>query len=313
MARIGDRREMEAFVRATDLGGFSAAARELGLTPSALSKLVDRLESALQVRLLHRTTRTLRPTAEGELFLAHCRTILSAIEDAENDLLDAVRGPHGKLVVHVGVGFATHQLVPALPRFVALYPDVEIALLVDDRPVDLLKEGIDISVWPGPPIDQGVVARKLCDVERVLCASPEYLARCGEPRTPADLVRHQCITLAGLPSTLAPWTFEPPSGRHELVAISGTVSANNAECVRQLALNGLGIARLNEFIVAEDIRDGRLRRVLAASPCGDPMPIYALHARPKDRPLRVTAMLDFLTEAFGPAQRRTHGATARIE
>ena len=303
MARIGDRRELEAFVRAAELGGFSAAARELGLTPSALSKLVDRLEGALQVRLLNRTTRKLRTTPEGELFLVHCRKILSDIEDAENELIDAARGPRGKVVIHAGVGFATHQLVPTLPRFVAHYPEVEIALLVDDRPVDLVKEGVDISVWPGPPADQGVVARKLCEVERVLCASPEYLDRFGSPRTPDDLVNHQCITLAGLPSALAPWTFERPPGPLELVAISGPVSANNAECVRQIAVAGLGIARLNEFIVREDLRNGRLQRVLANCPCGEPVPMYALHARSRHRLRRVAVMLDFLTESFGATSR----------
>lgn len=311
MTRIGDRGEMEAFVRAAELGGFSAASRELGVTPSALSKLVDRLEDALQLRLLHRTTRKVVPTAEGELFLVHCRRILSNIEDAENELIDAAQGPRGKLVIHVGVGFATHQLVPALPRFVARYPEVEVALVVDDHPVDLTRDGIDISVWPGPPADQSVVARKLCDVERVLCASPGYLARYGVPRTPEDLASHQCITLTGLPSAMAPWTFERRTGGDAIVAVSGSVSANNAECVRQIALMGLGIARLNEFIVDEDIRGGRLRRVLANTPCGEPLPLYALHVQSRHRLRRVAAMLDFLTESFGDQPRPVAAGSGR--
>jgi DNA-binding transcriptional LysR family regulator len=286
-----------------ELGGFSAASRKLGLTPSALSKLVDRLESALQVRLLTRTTRRVHPTAEGQLFLVHCKSILREIEDAETELTDVARAPRGKLLVHAGVGFATHQLVPALPRFVASYPEVEIALIVDDRPVDLAKEGIDISVWPGPPTDQTVVARKLCDVERVLCASPDYLACYGMPNSPQDLMKHQCITLAGLLSALAPWTFENPQGEHAVVAIAGPVSANTAECVRQIALMGLGIARLNEFIVKEDIRSGRLLRVLADSPCGDPVPLYAVHLYSRHRLRRVAVMLEFLGEAFGQPSR----------
>jgi DNA-binding transcriptional LysR family regulator len=110
-------------------------------------------------------------------------------------------------------------------------------------------------------MDQSVVARKLCDVERVLCAAPDYLARYGVPNSPQDMTKHLCITLAGLPSALAPWTFEGPPGKQAVVAISGPVSANNAECVRQIALMGLGIARLNEFIVKEDIRAGRDRPV----------------------------------------------------
>jgi DNA-binding transcriptional LysR family regulator len=305
MTRIGDRKEMEAFVRSVDLGGFSAAARELGLTPSALSKLVDRLESALQVRLLNRTTRKLCPTVEGELFLVHCRRILREFEDAEEHLIDAAQGPQGKMVVHAGVGFATHRLVPALPSFLARHPKVEVTLLVEDRPVELAKEGIDISVWPGPPTDQTVVARKLFDVERLLCASPNYLARRGMPRSPEELVKHQCMTLSGLPNALAPWTFETPSGDQVVVAPAASVNANNAECIRQFALMGLGIARLPEFIVADDIRDGRLVRVLANTPCGNPMPLYALYAHSRYRLRRVAAMLEFLVESFALPPRKS--------
>ena len=166
MARIGDRGEMEAFVRSVDLGGFSAAARELGMSPSALSKLVSRLEDALKVQLLNRSTRKLRPTAEGELFLARCRSILDEIEDAENELSSSRQQVCGKLRVHVGVGFGMHQLVPALPRFVARYPHVVLELLLEDRAVELSKEGIDISVWPGSPAELDVIARKLCELDR---------------------------------------------------------------------------------------------------------------------------------------------------
>src|SRR5258708_1280571 len=153
MERIGARSELEAFVRSVELGGFSAAARELGLTPSALSKLVSRLESALGVRLLNRTTRKLAPTAEGGLFLVRCRRILAEMEDAENEIGRARERPRGKLRLHVGVGFGTHQLVPALPRFLERYPEVRVELVVEDRIPDLVKEGLDISVWPGLPRD----------------------------------------------------------------------------------------------------------------------------------------------------------------
>src|SRR3954447_21860525 len=129
MARIGDRREMEAFVRSVELGGFSAAARELKLSPSALSKLVSRLESALKVRLLNRTTRRLAPTPEGELFLARCRRILAELEDAEREVGRRRDQPRGKLRLHVGVGLATHLVVPALPKFLARYPEVEVELI----------------------------------------------------------------------------------------------------------------------------------------------------------------------------------------
>ncbi len=309
MARIGDRGEMEAFVRSVELGGFSAAARDLGLTPSALSKLVTRLESALGARLLNRTTRRLTPTAEGGLFLARCRTILTEIEDAENEVGRARARPQGKLRLHVGVGFGTHQLVPALPRFIERYPEVQVELIVEDRTLSLVREGIDIAVRPGPPTDASLVAREVCEFERVVCASPDYLARHGEPRSPDDLDQHNCITRAGQPA-LARWPFDTPSGRR-LVDVAGGISANNAECVLQFAILGLGIVRLNEFIVSEDIRTGRLVPVLAKSHCAEPVPMHAFYQHDRRRLPRVAAMLDFLVESFRDAPWRTMAAKAK--
>ena len=138
MSRIGDRGEMEAFVRSVERGGFSAAARDLKLTPSALSKMVTRLESVLGVRLLNRTTRKLTPTAEGALFLARCRRIVAEFEDAEREVGRSREKPRGKLLVHAGVGFATNRLVPAMPRFVARYPEVQVELIVEDRDLDVV-------------------------------------------------------------------------------------------------------------------------------------------------------------------------------
>lgn len=183
MARIGDRGEMEAFVRAIELGGFSPAARELGLSPSALSKLVDRLERSLGARLLRRTTRRLSLTPEGDLFLARCRRILAEFEDAETEVGRSRERPRGKLHMHVGVGFAMHQLLPALPAFMARYPEVQVDLRIEDARLDLIKEGLELSVRPAPP-DEMHVARTLFHFERIVCATPAYLRRFGVPRKP---------------------------------------------------------------------------------------------------------------------------------
>ena len=139
MSRIGDRGEMEAFVRAVELGSFSAAARELGLTPSGISKLVTRLEGALRVRLLNRTTRRVAATPEGELFLARCRRILAEMDDAESEIGMARERPRGRIRVHIAVGFAMHQVIDAMPRFFQRHPDVQVELLVEDRRVDLAR------------------------------------------------------------------------------------------------------------------------------------------------------------------------------
>lgn len=309
MARIGDRGEMEAFVRSIELGGFSAAARELKLSPSALSKLVGRLERSLKVRLLNRTTRKLTPTAEGELFLARCRRILAELEDAETEVGRSRDRPRGKLRMHVGVGFAMHQVVPAMPHFVKRYPEVEIDLIIEDRNLDLVKEGIDIAVRPGPPFDTTLVARKVCQFERVVCAAPGYLSRHGVPRSPDDLAKHCCITISSLPGR-AQWPFDSSSGRRVIDVVPG-MKANNADCVLQFALMGLGIVCLNEFIVAEDIRARRLVPLLADFHCTEQEPMFALYPHMRHRLPRVAAMLDFLVETFQHAPWRTAPARAK--
>lgn len=310
MIGAGSRDEMAAFVRSVELSGFSAAARELSLPPSALSKLVSRLETRLGVRLLNRTTRRLALTAEGTLFFERCRGILTDIEDAENAVMRSRERPRGRLRLHVGVGFAMHQVVPALPRFFKRYPEVQVDLVIEDRNVDLVKENIDISVRPGPPADTSMVVRKVCEFERVVCASPEYLSRHGAPRSPDDLAKHHCILISGFPGRGRKWFFEMPSGRREVEIIPGT-TANNADCVLRFALMGLGIVRLNEFIVAEAIREGRLVRVLIDYHCADAVPMLALYPHMRHRLPRVAAMLQFLVATFEHAPWRTTPTKAK--
>ena len=296
MGRIGDLGAMEAYVRAIELGGFSAAARELKLTPSALSKLVTRLELSLGVRLLNRTTRKLVPTAEGELFLSRCRRILAEMEDAEMEVGQSRESPRGKLKLHVGVGFGTHVLTPELPRFVERYPDVEIELTVLDELVDLVQQGVDIALRPAPAVNPALVARKICEFRRVVCAAPSYLERFGAPRSPQDLHAHRCITIGDSP-LMRRWEFDSPSGR-ETIEIAGAIKVNNANCVLRLACDGLGVVRLNEFSAAPCVRDGALVPVLREYQCRDDVAMMALYPHDRHRLPRVRAMLDFLVESF---------------
>src|SRR5688500_16770528 len=219
MPRVGDLGAMEAFVRAVELGGFSAAARELKLTPSAMSKLVTRLERSLGVRLLNRTTRRLVPTPEGELFLSRCRRILAEMEDAQNEVGRSRERPRGRLKLHVGVGFGTHVLVPELPRFLERYPEVEIELTVLDEIVDLVQHGVDIALRPAPNVNGSLVARRICDFRRIVCAAPAYVQRFGAPRVPQGLHEHRCITIGDSP-ILRRWEFESAAGR-EVIEING--------------------------------------------------------------------------------------------
>ncbi|MCC7310781.1 MAG: LysR family transcriptional regulator, partial [Sulfuritalea sp.] len=202
---------MTAFVRAVETGGFSAAARDLGLTPSALSKLVTRLEDRLGARLLQRTTRRLQLTAEGEAFYARARPILRALDDAEAEVAQAGVSPRGLLRLHCGSAFGMHQLAPAIPRFQESHPAVELDITISDQPLGAMEEGVDLAIRIGPLDESSMVARRICNLERVICASPTYLDRHGTPRTPDDLQQHNCLWITSLPA-LRRWPFDTDDG-----------------------------------------------------------------------------------------------------
>ena len=246
--------EMRAFVRSVELGGFSAAARDLDLTPSALSKLVTRLEDRLGVRLMNRTTRKLALTAEGDAYFTSAKRILIEIEEAEEQVTRFSNSPKGLLRVNTGVAFGLHQLAPALPRFLERYPDMEIDININDRVIDLVEEGVDVAIRSGVLRDSSLTARKICDMQRVICASPTYLKKHGTPRTPQDLLSHNCISISAAPQ-LRRWPFTTKNGI-ETIEVKGNVSANNAETLLQLAATGVGIIRLSDVIVSDGIRGG---------------------------------------------------------
>lgn len=291
--------EMAAFVRSIDLGGFSAAARELDLTPSALSKLVSRLEDRLKVRLLHRTTRRLQLTPEGETFYARAKRILAAMDEAESEVTQAGGSPRGLLRVHSGSAFGMHQLAGAIPRFLESYPEVELDLVITDQPPAVMEEGIDLAIRIGPLDESSMVARRICNLERVICAAPSYLERCGMPRTPDELQHHNCLWITSLPA-LRRWPFDTEEGIR-VVNISGNVVANNAETVLQLAMAGVGITRLTDVIVGDAIRRGDLVPVLQDWHHAEPVPLFATYPGGRLVSPKVRAMVDFLVATFGGA------------
>jgi DNA-binding transcriptional LysR family regulator len=294
---------MAAFVRAVELGGFSAAARELQLTPSAISKLVTRLEDRLGVRLLNRTTRRLALTPEGEAFMTRSQRILADIAEAEDEVALFRARPRGLLRVNVGSAFGMHALAPAMPAFLRRYPEVEVELTVDDRVVDLIEENADLGIRTGALADSSLVARKICDLERVICAAPAYLEREGTPRKPEDLLAHNCLRLANF-SNLWRWPFDGPGGvRH--VEVRGNVLANNAETLRHLAIGGAGIVRLVDVVVGDAMRDKRLVPVLAGSHHAEPVPLNVVWPQGRHRSPKVSAMVEFLVATFADAPWRT--------
>ncbi len=292
---MGQVDDMGAFLRVLDRGGFAPAARDLGLTPSALSKLVARLEGRLGVRLLTRTTRRLAPTPEGEAYAARARDILALVEAAEAEVTDGRTRPRGHLRINTGTAFARARLVPMLPAFFARHPEITLDLCITDRKVDPIAEQADVVLRIGTLEDSTMIARRLADGRRVICAAPAYLAARGTPQRPEDLARHECLVLHGL-ARMTAWPFrDGPTGLRTL-AVQGRATTDSADTLRDMALAGLGLIRVSAFFVARDIEEGRLVPVLEDEHVSEEVPVWALMAAGRQRVPRVRAFVDFVAE-----------------
>lgn len=287
---------MSAFVRTVETGSFSAAARELGLTPSALSKLVTRLEDRLGARLLQRTTRRLQLTHEGEAFFGRAHAILRAMDEAEAEVAKSGVSPRGLLRVHSGFAFGTYQLAAVIPRFLERYPDIELEITLNDRPVAMIEENIDLAIEIGALDESSMVARRICNLERVICAAPRYLERYGVPRNPDDLQHHNCLWISGFPA-LRRWPFITDDGVR-VTHISGNVIANNVEMILQLVVAGVGIARLTDIMAGEAIHRGDLVPILTNWHHVEPVPLFATYPSGRHLAPKVRAMVDFLVDEF---------------
>jgi DNA-binding transcriptional LysR family regulator len=296
--------DLRTFVRVMDRGSFSAAAKDLGLTPSAVSKLVARLEDRLGVRLLERSTRRLALTPEGETFLARARRIVADIEEAEAEVMQARGSPRGRLRINSGTAFGLHQLAPALADFLSRYPEIDIDLSITDRLVDLVEEQADIAVRSGHLPRGPFVQRKIADLQRVICAAPAYLERRGRPKTAADLKNHDCIVLSA--PGLNRWPFETRNGV-DVVDVRPRVATDDAEAALRLAIEGAGIIRLSDVIVGGPLRAGQLVALLTDSHHVEPFPLAAIYPAGRQRLPRVAVFIDFLVERFGHAPWRYPG------
>jgi DNA-binding transcriptional LysR family regulator len=288
--------DMRAFVRVVERQGFSAAATSLGLTPSAVSRLVSKLEERLGLRLLHRTTRRLRLTSEGEVYFARARSILADIDEVETEVRKLRGAPRGRLSINTSNAFGIHQLAPALSDFLQRYSEIEVELSFTDRVTDLITEHADIAIRAGQVNELSLRAQKFAEFERIICAAPSYLERRGVPHKQADLAKHVCIV--AVPSS--PWPFQTHEGT-EFLKILPRVTSDNGEAALQLALDGVGIVRLADVIVAQEIRHGRLVQLLADVHKSELVPLSAVYAPGRHRLPKVSVFLDFLVERFGSA------------
>jgi DNA-binding transcriptional LysR family regulator len=289
--------EMTMFTRTVEEGSFSAAARALKLTPSAVSKQVSRLEDRLGARLLNRTTRSLSLTEEGRAFQARCVQILAEIEEAETAVTELHAAPRGTLRVAAAVAFFSHQVMPLLPEFLARYPEVHFDLVMTDREVDMVDERIDVAIRFGRPRELTLIARELAVSRRVICASPAYLAQHGTPATPADLARHNCLTLSTRPEFNV-WEFGERPEDH--MRVTGNVELNQADALYDACLAGIGLARVAGYLVEEDIAAGRLVPVLTEQ-LKESSTLYVVYPHRRHLSPKVRAFVDFLVGKFSSA------------
>ncbi len=296
MARLEVNRsgEMEVFVRVIELGGFSAAARACGMTPSAVSKLVARLEQRLGARLVNRSTRQLQLTPEGCAFYERGVRILADLNEAER-CANADATPRGRLRINANVPFGHHFLLPLAPEFLARHPDVTLDIVLSDEVIDILEQRTDVAVRAGPLKSSNLMARKLGATRMVIVGAPGYLARHGMPATPDELRTHNRLG-ANYVRAQAGWPLRHDS-QDSVMPVSGNAQASDGEALHRLALAGLGLARLAAFQVRDDIAAGRLLAVLEHCNPGDLEQVHAVYVGQGGYlPLRVRALLDFLAE-----------------
>jgi DNA-binding transcriptional LysR family regulator len=285
--------ELRAWVAVVDSGSITAAAEQLEQTTSGISRALSRLESKLQTTLMHRTTRRLALTDEGAIFLEHARQILTSVERAEEQIARRRETPAGRLRINANTPFMLHVIVPLLAEFRQRYPQIELELNTDDIVIDLLEQQTDIAIRIGELRDSTLRARLLGSSATRLVASPDYLAKHGIPDSVAALSQHQLIGFSQL-DTHNIWPVWQQEG--EFLRIKPTLTASSGETLRQLALQGLGIVRLSDFVSREDREQGRLMDVLASETRELRLPVHAVYYRNQTLSSRVTCFLDFLQE-----------------
>lgn len=286
-------RAMEIFTTVVDLGSFSAAGRALDLTPSAVSRTLDRIEARLGVRLLLRSTRTLTLTAEGQAYLQAARRILADLNDAEQQISDQ-GAPRGRLRVSAAQSHGRLCVVPLLGEFVRLYPHILVDIILTDSLVDVAGGQVDVAIRFGPLADSGLMARKLGETRRVIVASPDYLARAGTPRVPEDLNQHNCLNF-NFRRVEPIWPFRR-DGQDFTLSVKGSIEANNGETLGELAAQGVGITRVGMFSVIPEIESGRLVPLLEDYNPGDVEHIHAIFVGGSNLPARIRVFVDFLMD-----------------
>ncbi|MGG7564620.1 LysR substrate-binding domain-containing protein [Rhodovulum sp. DZ06] len=298
--------EMQAFVNVVDQGGFTDAARKLGVSKSAISKHVAALEDRLGARLLNRTTRRVSPTEIGLAFYDRAIRVLSEAEDAEAMVTAMQEAPRGELRVSAPVSLGLSRIAPAVPDFLLEYPDISLHMVLDDRFVELVAEGFDMAIRVGDLPDSSLRARRLGDVRTHLAASPDYIARRGMPTSLQDLASHELLHYSNLSSGNF-WRLLGPNGNERQIRATGRLTVNNGDALLQAAKGGLGIGMFPDFILGDALETGALVAVLPEA-CPPPLGIHAVYPPGRFPQPKLRAFIDHLAEAF-----RGDGAVASLE
>ncbi|HGH6014406.1 TPA: LysR family transcriptional regulator [Vibrio mimicus] len=287
------------FVAVVECGSFSLAAKKLKITKSAVSKRLSQLEDDLGIRLINRTTRKLSLTEAGERYYYHVSQALSYAQQGMDAVTELQGEPQGKLKITAPMSFGVLHIAPIIADFISIYPKVEIDLQLEDQMVDLIEGGFDLAIRIGHLPTSNLVAKRLVTCQSVLCASPEYLTRHGEPEKPADLLEHNCLVYSYFRGG-SEWTFNHQQQEVKVIP-KGNLTVNNSEAIRRALLAGLGIAQLPTFLVSKDLTRGTLKSVMTQYS----LPVHAVYAvfpERKHLPYKVRAFIDFLQQKLGNDQ-----------
>lgn len=290
---------IRTFVRVYDLGSMSAAGRDLRISPAVTSSRISQLEEHLGVRLFQRTTRSLTPTEQGKAFYGGACEILSSVETAEAQVVNITENPRGSLYVAAPLGVGRRLIAPEVPAFLAQYPEVSVRLRLTDRKVDLTTEGLDLAFFLGQPEDSNLRIRKIADVARVLCAAPNYIARCGNPASGAELVadNHECLNLRYPGAKEFQWRLMTDTGAKKF-RVAGRYESDDGDVLTDWALAGNGIAMKPYFEVSDHIKSGRLVPVAVLTP-PEPIQMACLYTHRKRQDPKTRLFMEFVIARIG--------------
>ncbi|TYQ21332.1 UNVERIFIED_ORG: LysR family transcriptional regulator for bpeEF and oprC [Zoogloea ramigera] len=288
---------MEVFVEVVDTGGFTRAADNLHLPKATVSTLIAALETALSVKLLHRTTRHVSVTADGAAYYERCLRILSDVRDAEESLSRTRLSPSGRLRVDVPTGLASDVLIPAMPDFFTRYPDIQLEMGCSDRSVDLIEEGVDCAVRGGQLVDSSLIARRVGMLNFISCAAPDYLRRYGVPTHPQQLLQHRCVNyFSSRSGKILEWDFTRDGERIQ-VALPGLIAVNDTNAYIAAGVAGLGIVQTAGFVVDAMLADGRLVTILDDWTI-DPLPVHVVYPQNRHLSAKVRVFVEWVAELF---------------